>query len=151
MNILQHTRRFYSILFFAFVISFFNWKTVKAQDKDSLTKAILTPKPAATPRINGPKVFGVRPSHPIVFTVPVSGDRPMTFSAKSLPNGVKLDSETGKLSGSIATAGTYIIALEAKNKLGKANRDFKIIVGEEIALTPPMGWNSWNIYGNKVT
>jgi alpha-galactosidase len=75
----------------------------------------------------------------------------MKFSAKNLPKGVKLNSKTGKLSGSIAKEGTYIIALEAKNKLGKANKDFKLVVGEEISLTPPMGWNSWNIYGNKVT
>ncbi|HWB92132.1 MAG TPA: hypothetical protein VG605_09775, partial [Puia sp.] len=34
---------------------------------------ILTPAPAAAPRINGPKVFGVRPGHPIVFTIPATG------------------------------------------------------------------------------
>ncbi|WP_240676099.1 putative Ig domain-containing protein [Botryobacter ruber] len=123
--------------------------TVYAQD--SLAKYILTPKPGPEPRINGAKVFGVRPGHPIVFTVPATGNRPITFSATNLPAGVKLDAKTGKLSGSVAKPGTYVINLQAKNNTGTATRPFKLVVGEEIALTPPMGWNSWNIYGDKIS
>ncbi|WP_114781882.1 putative Ig domain-containing protein [Botryobacter ruber] len=123
--------------------------TVNAQE--DLSKYILTPKPGPEPRINGPKVFGVRPNHPIVFTIPASGERPMTFSAKKLPKGVKLDPKTGWLSGAIAAPGTYVVQLEAKNASGKVSRDFKIIVGEDIALTPPMGWNHYNIYGTRIT
>ena len=119
--------------------------------QDSLAQFILTPKPGPAPRINGPKVFGVRPKHPIVFTIPATGERPMNFAANKLPAGVKLDSKTGMFSGSIAKAGTYTLVLTAKNTKGTATREFKIIVGEEVALTPPMGWNSWNIYGNKIT
>src|SRR5688572_6422076 len=81
---------------------------------------ILTPKPGPAPRINGPKVFGVRPKHPIVYTIPTSGNRPMTFSAPKLPAGVKLDAKTGRLSGSIAKPGTYVITFQAKNKVGSA-------------------------------
>jgi alpha-galactosidase len=127
----------------------FTSEIVKAQD--TLSQYILTPKPGPAPRINGPKVFGVRPGHPIVFTIPATGDRPMSFSATKLPEGVKLDSKTGRLSGSIAKPGEYVITLQAKNKVGTATRPFKIVVGETIALTPPMGWNSWNIYASKVT
>lgn len=118
---------------------------------DSLTKAILTPSPGPAPRINGPKVFGVRPGHPIVFTIPATGDRPMKFSARNLPEGVNVEESTGKISGSISKPGAYVVTLQARNKKGTATRPFKIVVGETIALTPPMGWNSWNIYGNKVT
>src|ERR1035441_5482371 len=46
---------------------------------------ILTPKASPKPRINGAKVFGVRPGHPFLFTVAATGERPMTFSAKALP------------------------------------------------------------------
>ncbi|TCC87122.1 putative Ig domain-containing protein [Pedobacter hiemivivus] len=111
----------------------------------------LTPKAKPEPRINGPKVFGVRPGHPILFTIPASGNRPMIFSASQLPKGVKVDPKTGRISGSIAKAGKYVIKVEASNALGKSNKDFKIIVGEEIALTPPMGWNHYNIYGTRIT
>jgi len=112
---------------------------------------ILTPNAGPIPHINGPKVFGVRPGHPILFTVPVTGDRPMTYDAKKLPAGVKLDKLTGQMSGSISTPGTYKMTLYAKNKLGKTSRKFKIIVGEEIVLTPPMGWNSFNIYVDRLS
>src|SRR5206468_11525358 len=50
--------------------------------------AILTPAQGKAPRINGPKVFGVRPEHPIVFTIPATGARPIPFSADNLPEGV---------------------------------------------------------------
>jgi len=112
---------------------------------------ILTPKPGPKPHINGPKVFGVRPGHPILFTIPATGIKPMQFSADNLPAGVKLNAANGQLSGSVAKAGTYNLVLHAKNKAGNDKRDFKLVVGEEIALTPPMGWNSWNIYAAKVT
>lgn len=111
---------------------------------------ILTPKAGPEPRINGPKVFGVRPNHPILFTIPASGDRPMTFSAMDLPDGAKLDEQTGRISGSVSKPGTYVIKLTAKNAKGKAERDFKLVVGEEISLTPPMGWNHYNIYGTRI-
>ncbi|MCX6698026.1 MAG: hypothetical protein NTV84_10875, partial [Methanoregula sp.] len=28
--------------------------------------------------------------------------------------------------------------------------DFKIVVGDQIALTPALGWNSWNCFANAV-
>ncbi|MDP4240889.1 MAG: putative Ig domain-containing protein [Bacteroidota bacterium] len=123
----------------------------QAVAQDTLSKYILTPKPGPAPQINGPKVFGVRPGHPVLFTIPATGVRPMTFTATNLPKGVKLDSETGRLSGRIEKPGDYQVTLTAKNKIGKTSRPFKICVGETIALTPPMGWNSWNIYASKVT
>jgi alpha-galactosidase len=122
-----------------------------AQSQDTLSKYILTPKQGPAPKINGAKVFGVRPGHPIIFTIPASGLKPIVFSADHLPKGVKVDANTGKISGSIAKAGEYNITLHATNKSGQADRKFKIVVGETISLTPPMGWNSWNIYASKVT
>jgi len=124
---------------------------VKAQEQDTLAKYILTPKEKPQPQINGARVFGVRPGHPVLFTVPATGKRPMTFSVKGLPAGLTLDSKTGQLSGTLDKTGEYIISLSAKNSLGIATRDLKIVVGEGILLTPPMGWNSWNVYATKVT
>lgn len=126
-----------------------SYNSLRAQE--AVSTIILTPKPGPAPRINGPKVFGVRPGHPVLFTVPVTGTRPVRFSAQQLPKGLKMDKNTGRISGNITKPGTYTVLLEVKNSLGIAKRNFKIIVGEDIALTPPMGWNSWNVYGNKVT
>ncbi len=35
--------------------------------------------------------------------------------------------------------------------MGKAEKPFRIVVGDAIALTPPMGWNSWNCWGGAVS
>lgn len=112
---------------------------------------ILTPKPSPKPRINGAKVFGVRPGHPVLFTIPATGDRPMSFSASNLPAGLSLDSETGRITGSLDKRGTYAMTLSAKNALGAAKREFSIVVGDEISLTPSMGWNDWYTFTNSIS
>jgi alpha-galactosidase len=140
-------RYFFTALFTS--VSVFCFSQTNTQD--TLSKYILTPKAGPAPHINGPKIFGVRPDHPLIFTIPVSGEKPIVFSADGLPKGVKLDVNTGRLSGAINKPGEYNVIIHAKNKARKADRPFKIVVGEKIALTPPMGWNSWNIYASKVT
>jgi alpha-galactosidase len=112
---------------------------------------ILTPPAPATPRINGPDVFGVRPGSPLLYTIPAIGDRPMKFSAKNLPWGLKVDSKTGRITGKLKKKGDVVITLIAKNSLGSAEKKFHIVVGDRIALTPPMGWNSWNCFAGAVT
>ena len=72
----------------------------------------------------------------------------MQFSAEGLPEGVKLDPKTGFLSGKCDRPGFYHLTLHASNALGSAERPFKLVVGETIALTPQLGWNSWNCFGD---
>jgi alpha-galactosidase len=112
---------------------------------------LLTPPAPATPRINGAAVFGVRPGSPFLFTIPATGDRPMTFSAENLPAGLELDATTGRLTGALNTQGEFVVNLQAKNALGTATEKFRIVVGDQIALTPPMGWNSWNCFAGAVS
>ena len=112
---------------------------------------ILTPKPSAEPRITGAKVFGVRPGSPFQYLVTATGDRPMTFSALGLPKGLKINVKTGIVTGQLSKVGTYIVTLKAKNAKGTAERKFRIECGDRIALTPPMGWNSWNCFANEVS
>ena len=111
---------------------------------------ILTPVPPVAPRINPPRVFGVRPGRPVLFTLPVSGERPMKVTAQGLPAGVTLDEATGRLGGSVERRGEYAIRFTARNAKGTDTRDFKLVVGDAIALTPPMGWNSWNCFASVV-
>lgn len=68
---------------------------------------ILTPPPARTPRINGARVFGVRPGSDFLFTVAATGERPMTFSAEGLPKGLAIDAETGRITGRVKRSGEY--------------------------------------------
>lgn len=115
-------------------------------------KAILTPRPGPEPRINGPKVFGARPGRPFVYRIPCTGTRPITFAAENLPGGLTLDRRTGIITGDVPERrGEYAITFKASSGYGRAQRDFKIVVGDTLALTPPMGWNSWYIHYNRVT
>ena len=112
---------------------------------------VLTPPAPATPRINGANVFGVRPGSPFLFTIPATGDRPMKFSAKHLPRGLKLDAGTGRITGTLKNKGEFMVTLGAKNSLGAAEKKFRIVCGDQMALTPPMGWNSWNCFASAVS
>ncbi len=114
-------------------------------------KPILTPPAPKTPKVNGAKVYGVRPGAPFLYRIPATGERPMHFSADGLPRGLKLDAETGIISGKVKKAGSWKVTLRAENALGSGERTLKIVVGEDICLTPPLGWNSWNVWGNSVS
>jgi alpha-galactosidase len=111
-----------------------------------------TPSPPATPHLNGPKQYGVRPDHPFLYRIPCTGNRPIRFSAKGLPKSLKLDKRSGIISGTAPeTPGQYLVTLRASNPLGKDSRPFKIVVGDTIGLTPQMGWNDWYSYTRQVT
>lgn len=118
---------------------------------DTLRKHILTPSAPETPRINGAKIFGVRLGSLFLYAIPATGKRPMTFTVENLPKGLKVNSATGQITGKISECGEYTVTFVAKNSLGESKKDFRIVVGDRIALTPPMGWNSWNCWGNAVS
>ncbi|HEX2974242.1 MAG TPA: putative Ig domain-containing protein [Tepidisphaeraceae bacterium] len=101
--------------------------------------------------MNGPKLYGVRPNSPFLFRIPATGQRPMTFAAEGLPAGLTLDSQTGIITGKLAAPGNHKVTLTAKNALGEARREFTVVVGNTLALTPPMGWNSWYIHYDRVS
>ena len=125
--------------------------TFKTYNPIASESYILTPQPSAEPRINSAKVFGVRPGSPFQYMAAATGDRPMTFSAKDLPLGLEIDPQTGIITGTLSKAGTYEITLGAENAKGKAEKKLRIVCGDRIALTPPMGWNSWNCFAGEVS
>jgi alpha-galactosidase len=111
---------------------------------------ILTPPPPSAPRINGPAVYGARPGHPFLYRIPCTGERPLKFSAKHLPKTLVLDMATGIITGTTPVKGEYVVTIQAANAAGHAERKFKIVAGDQLALTPPMGWNSWYVHFNRV-
>ena len=105
----------------------------------------------AAPRFNGARMVGVQPGTPLIYSLAVSGERPVAFSAQNLPRGLKLDPETGSLTGKLNTAGEYPFKATAKNSVGEAEAEIKIVCGDTLALTPPLGWNSYDNFGDAVT
>lgn len=120
-------------------------------DIPDYTSYIRTPKPTPAPRLNGAKIFGARPGSQFLFNIAASGERPMTFTAEGLPEGLALNSTTGQITGRTNAKGEHKVAVTAKNKYGEAKGTLRIVIGDKIALTPPMGWNSWNCWGRDVT
>jgi alpha-galactosidase len=107
-------------------------------------KQVLTPAPPAAPRINGPSVYGARPSRQFLYRIPCQGQRPIHFEVEGLPEELVLDAATGIISGRTPKSpATYTTTLTARNSQGAVSRKFSIVVGEKLALTPPVGWNSW--------
>jgi alpha-galactosidase len=106
---------------------------------------------AAKPAIHGPRVTGATPGRPFLFLIPATGDGPLTFAAKNLPAGLTLDKDTGIISGSLKQAGRTVVALTVRGPKGAAGRTLTIVGGSsKLALTPPMGWNSWNVWAQAV-
>jgi alpha-galactosidase len=123
-------------------------RTVAAPGEPAI---VLTPKPGPAPRVNGPKVYGARPGKPFLYRIPAQGRRPMTFAADNLPAGLQLDAANGIIQGTTPTRGEYRVVLRARNDQGESKRDFRIVSGDTLALTPPMGWNHWYAHYDRVT
>jgi alpha-galactosidase len=103
------------------------------------------------PMILAPRITGGTPGRPFLFRIPATGAEPLHFSAKNLPPGLSLDPQTGIISGSLASEGRTHVEIVVKGPNGQAAGTVTIIGGPRaLALTPPMGWNSWNVWGTAV-
>ncbi|MFI5253010.1 MAG: putative Ig domain-containing protein [Bacteroidota bacterium] len=114
------------------------------------TPYVLTPKPGEAPKIHGANVYGERVNKPFRYTIAATGKRPMTFESKDLPEGLMLNQMTGIITGRVKDKGKFNIQLTAKNSDGEDHTNVRFIIGDQVALTPPMGWNSWNAWGLSV-
>jgi len=145
----------------------FSWAGAQLELEPSALKAgrkpvpfNTTPEPAPAiasarrpePSINGPAVVGATLGKPFLYRIPVSGEAPLKIQAKGLPKGMTIDAN-GIITGSVSKAGRYKLRIDASNGRGKTSRVLTLVGGTEVALktlTPPMGWNSWNVWGMEV-
>ncbi len=103
------------------------------------------------PEIVYPRITGATPGKPFLFRIPAVGSRPMQFAAQGLPDGLHLDEHTGIITGSLVEEGRWDVDLIASNQLGEGHAVLTIVGGPDaLALTPPMGWNSWNSWAGAV-
>lgn len=123
----------------------------KSISVSSKTPYLLTPQPSDVPNITNPAVFGARPGNPFLFTIAATGKRPIQFNAKGLPGGLTMNTTNGQITGTVTAAGDYTVTFSATNRLGRSEKKINIKIGDQICLTPPMGWNSWNCWGVSVS
>lgn len=133
------------------VTSFKEEQSGMVKSVSKVTNYILTPHPSKTPHINCASVFGVRPESPFLFKVAATGLKPMRYMAAQLPKGLIIDESTGIITGKTQSKGDFKVQLTVENSLGQDSKILTIKVGDLLALTPPMGWNSWYSWGVGVT
>lgn len=112
---------------------------------------IAQPKPfhQGKPQIHAPAIYGAGPGRPVLYRIPATGQRPMTFTA-DLPEGLTINNE-GIITGT-AAEGEYPVTITAENPLGKdCCRILFKIAPRAICQTPLLGWTSWNAYATKVS
>ncbi len=111
---------------------------------------IAAARPGPEPRFNGARVIGLHPNTPLIYSLAVTGERPLEFSATKLPAGIALDPQTGIFTGVQTRPGEYRIQVAVRNSVGKAKSEIRLVCGNALALTPPMGWNSYDAFGDNV-
>ena len=119
--------------------------------RKKLPREILTPPTPDVPRINAPGVIGAGECREFSYYIPITGKRPMTINVDGLPEGLSLDSEKGMITGNTPDPSTWPLTIHVVNSHGSDEKKVKLVIGEGLALTPPMGWNSWNCWGSAVT
>jgi alpha-galactosidase len=114
------------------------------------TITISMASPPAAPRIQPPLVVGATPATPFLYSIPATGQPPLTFTATGLPSGLTLDAGAGTISGTAPAAGSYTITVGASNGAGSATATLTLMSGTMLRPTPPLGWNSYDSYGASI-
>ena len=102
------------------------------------------------PALHLPPVYGISTGKPLLFRIPATGRRPISFSVSGLPDGVSV--KDGIISGTVGRDGVFPIKITAENNLGRDFGEFSLTVAPDTRLlTPLMGFTSWNAFESKVT
>lgn len=105
---------------------------------------------SGAPRINLASVFGASPNKPFLLRIPVTGQRPIRYGAKDLPEGLSLHGHI--ITGKVRAAGVYRVVLTAENALGRAEKTLTLeIEDNHVLLTPLLGFTTWNAFASRVT
>lgn len=106
---------------------------------------------AADLSINGPETIGVVSERPFIFLIPATGEGQIRYSATGLPEGLTLDQNTGIVKGLTKAQGEFKVAFTVTDATGSVTKTVKLVSNPKaLALTPPMGWNPWYVWGCKI-
>ncbi|MBE6712131.1 MAG: hypothetical protein E7580_01280 [Ruminococcaceae bacterium] len=105
---------------------------------------------SGAPKINIASVFGASPCKPFLLRIPVTGQRPVTYGAFDLPEGLRLEGNI--ICGKALKEGDYSVTLTAENALGRASKQITLEIRPgNVLVTPLLGYTTWNAFGAEVT
>ncbi|MBD3241674.1 MAG: alpha-galactosidase [Chitinivibrionales bacterium] len=105
----------------------------------------------STPVVTHPRVIGGTPGRELVFRIPATGQGQLRFAAENLPATLTLDERTGVIRGTVPSRGRHDIRVTVCGEAGECTETLTVVAGANaLAQTPPMGWNSWNVWGLSV-
>lgn len=122
-----------------------------AQAETEIAPAL--PWDKGAPHLNLPARFGATSWKEFSYVFPARANRKgLKFVLKGdMPAGVSFDADHGKISGRGAP-GIYPLVVIAENEEGRDERPFTLEIGAgKLALTPPLGWCSWNAFHGKIS
>jgi alpha-galactosidase len=120
-------------------------------EPEILPEGIIVKKTSRAPSLNFPRIAGTTPGHEFIYRIPITGKRPFTITTGPLPSGLSIDSKNGVIHGSLKKDGEYKIQVTVRNDDGECGGTIVITGGKKkLVPTPPMGWNSWNVWGVEV-
>lgn len=102
------------------------------------------------PQLHGAHIVGCTAGHDFIFRIPATGKGPLTYSVTDLPAGLTVDSSTGVIRGAVRDVARATCKVTVSGPTGKDTRDLIIDSHGQLSLTPPMGWNSWNVWAGAV-
>jgi len=117
------------------------------------SKPICIPKGSdvLSPKINNGNYFFARTGIPMMTRFNITSLYPQTTSITGLPNGLTYNATRKLVSGTISKPGKYAFMLKANNEYGPDSMTITIDVRDTLdAPTPPMGWNTWNVFGGNI-
>jgi len=113
--------------------------------------AIALDNRSIAPRITAPAVVALQPGKPFAWAIPSLGVGPLSYSVQGLPPGLSLNPVTGVVTGVVSAPGGHELLLAVSGPGGTDHSRVRLVCGPELALTPPLGWNSYDNFGAKVT
>lgn len=101
---------------------------------------------SGAPRFNCPEVVGLGVGCASFIPLSVCGERPIRIIAEGVPDGLELDEVAYVFKGSVRTPLRQEVRVKASNKHGVDEIVMLMDSTRGLLLTPPLGWNPWNLW-----
>ena len=102
--------------------------TIEAINSYGTTSKDITLLVVAAPSISTSRLKNATSGKSYKVTLKAKGTKPFTWTASGLPEGLTLDSTSGKITGATYLAGTFSVNITAKNSAGTSSKTLTLTV-----------------------